>query len=122
MKPIIIVGVGGGAGSVCRYLIQLLVSRYLMVTFPLGTFLVNISGCFAIGLLYALAARNAWLNMEWRLLLITGVCGGYTTFSSYSFEGVSLLRQGNYVYFALYIGLSVALGLLATFAGAAVVR
>jgi fluoride exporter len=122
MKSILLIGLGGAVGSVARFLIQVWVARYVIVTFPLGTFLVNISGCFAIGLLYGIAGRHAWLTPEWRLLLITGVCGGFTTFSSYSFEGMSLLREGAYLYFGLYVVLSVVLGLLATFCGLALMR
>ena len=119
MKAILIIWLGGGLGSVCRYLVQLGVSRLLTVSFPAGTFLVNISGCFVIGLLYGLAEKYAVLTAEWRLFLITGLCGGYTTFSSFSYEGVSLFRQGNYSYFILYVGLSVFVGLLSTLAGMA---
>ena len=122
MKTLILIGLGGAVGSICRYLMQIFISRYVTLTFPLGTFLVNISGCFAIGLLFGLANKYAWMTIEWRLLLITGVCGGYTTFSSYSYEGLTLLRQGNYLYFASYILLSVLLGLLATWGGLAVVK
>jgi CrcB protein len=122
MKSLILIGLGGAVGSICRYLMQIFISRYVTVTFPLGTFLVNISGCFAIGLLFGLANKYAWMTIEWRLLLITGVCGGYTTFSSYSFEGLTLFRQGNYFYFASYILLSVFLGLMATWGGLAVVK
>jgi len=83
---------------------------------------VNITGCFIIGLLFGLVNRHAWLTMEWRLFLITGICGGYTTFSSFSYESISLIREGNYLYFISYVLLSVALGLLATFGGAALAR
>jgi CrcB protein len=62
------------------------------------------------------------MTIEWRLLLITGVCGGYTTFSSYSYECISLIREGNYAYFALYMILSVTLGLLVTAGGMALVK
>jgi CrcB protein len=98
------------------------IGRAAPSAFPLGTFLVNISGCLLIGLLYGMASKFGWFTMEWRLLLITGICGGYTTFSSYSYEGISLLRQGNYLYFGLYVGGSVVLGLLATFLGTILIK
>ena len=122
MKTLVIIGLGGAVGSIGRYLVQIAVGRYITVTFPLGTLIVNITGCFLIGLLYGLAERHAWMTMEWRLFLITGICGGYTTFSSYSYESISLLRDGSYSYFFLYIASSVVLGLLATFGGMLAVR
>lgn len=122
MKYLLITGLGGAIGSIGRYLMQVGISKYVAIAFPLGTFLVNISGCFIIGVLYGLSNKFAWMTIEWRLLLITGVCGGYTTFSSYSYECISLIREGNYVYFALYMILSVALGLLMTAGGMALVK
>lgn len=117
MKPILFVGLGGAIGSICRYLVQVGISKMLTLTFPFGTFIVNITGCFIIGVLYGLALKQPLFTVEWRLFLITGICGGYTTFSSFSYEGISLMNNGNYLYFALYIGLSVLLGLLATWGG-----
>jgi CrcB protein len=122
MKLVFIIGLGGGLGSIFRYLMQVFVSRHLPIAFPWGTFLVNCSGCFLIGVLYALAARYSWLTVEWRMFLITGLCGGYTTFSSFSYESISLFRQGAYSYFLLYTVLSVVLGLLATVAGVAIFK
>lgn len=122
IRIILLIGVGGGIGSIGRYLIQVLITRHFASTFPAGTLVVNITGCFIIGLLFGLVNRHAWLTMEWRLFLITGICGGYTTFSSFSYESISLIREGNYLYFISYVLLSVALGLLATFGGAALAR
>ncbi|WP_447640339.1 MULTISPECIES: fluoride efflux transporter CrcB [Chitinophagaceae] len=122
IKSILIIWFGGGLGSVLRYLVQLGMSKVLTVVFPTGTFLINVTGCFVIGLLYGLANRYAVLTAEWRLFLITGLCGGYTTFSSFSYESISLLREGNYLYFILYVGLSVVLGLLATLAALNIVK
>ena len=122
MKAILIIWLGGGIGSVLRYLVQLGISKLVTVTFPTGTFLVNITGCFVIGLLYGLSGRYAALTSEWRLFLITGLCGGYTTFSSFSYESISLLRQGNYTYFILYTVLSVVIGLFSTIGGMNIVK
>jgi CrcB protein len=122
MKTILVIGLGGAIGSIGRYLIGGYIYRHLATTFPAGTFVVNITGCFIIGLLYGLASRHAWLTLEWRLFLITGICGGYTTFSSFSFESMELFRHGNHVYFLLYVLLSVLLGLLATVGGAVLAR
>ena len=122
IKILFLIGLGGGIGSIGRYLVQVLITRHFASTFPAGTLVVNITGCFIIGLLFGLVNRHAWLTMEWRLFLITGICGGYTTFSSFSYESISLIREGNYLYFISYVLLSVALGLLATFGGAALAR
>ena len=122
MKNLIIIGVGGAFGAVARHLVGALVIRHVSWAFPLGTFLVNLSGCFFIGLLYGIAVRYSWLTLEWRLFLITGICGGYTTFSSFSFESISLVRQGHYTYFFLYVLGSVILGLLATVIGIMVIK
>jgi CrcB protein len=122
MRALLFVGIGGGIGSMLRYAISLIIGRHVPITFPLGTFLVNISGCFMIGVFYSLAARYSGFNPEWRLLLITGICGGYTTFSTFSYDGLILLREGSNLYFMLYVLGSVVLGLLATFAGAAIFK
>jgi CrcB protein len=122
VKAILIIWLGGGIGSVLRYLVQLGISKLVTVTFPAGTFLVNITGCFVIGLLYGLSGRYAALTSEWRLFLITGLCGGYTTFSSFSYESISLFRQGNYTYFILYTVLSVLIGLFSTIGGMNIIK
>jgi CrcB protein len=122
VKAILIIWLGGGIGSVLRYLVQLGINKLVTVTFPTGTFLVNITGCFVIGLLYGLSGRYAALTSEWRLFLITGLCGGYTTFSSFSYESISLFRQGNYTYFILYTVLSVVIGLFSTIGGMNIVK
>ena len=116
------IGVGGGIGSMLRYWVQLYVSRHLTQTFPLGTLLVNISGCLLIGVFYGLSIKNTVITPDWRLFLITGLCGGYTTFSAFSLESISLFRQGNYAYFILYTSLSFVLGLSATVIGTAVTK
>jgi fluoride exporter len=122
MRPLLFVGIGGGLGSMLRYLIQVFVGRHVPLVFPLGTFLVNISGCFLIGLFYSLANKYTGFSPEWRLFLITGICGGYTTFSTYSYDGLMLLKQGSGLSFLIYVVGSVVLGLLATFAGAAILK
>ncbi|HRO45293.1 fluoride efflux transporter CrcB [Agriterribacter sp.] len=119
LKQLLFIGIGGGIGSILRYTVQWCMSRHTSMVFPAGTFIVNITGCFLIGLFYALAAKDNILNIEWRLFLITGLCGGYTTFSSFSYENLVLLKQGHYLQFSLYAGLSVLLGLLATVGGMA---
>ena len=122
MKLLLYIFLGGGIGSVFRHLLGLWIDRQLTTAFPTGTFVVNITGCFLIGLLYGIAIRYSWLNVEWRLFLITGICGGYTTFSSFSYQALGLIREGNYGYFVLYAVGSVVLGLAATMLGTAIMR
>lgn len=122
MKALLIIWLGGGIGSVFRYLVQIGISKLVHVTFPVGTFVVNITGCFIIGLLYGLADKYSAITFEWRLFLITGLCAGYSTYSSFSYEGISLFRQGNYTYFILYITLTVVVGLFATLGGMTIIK
>ena len=122
MKAIFIVGAGGFVGSAARYLSQLFVSKYFPSSFPWPTFTVNIAGCFIIGVVYALSARGNLVSPEVRLLLVTGFCGGFTTFSSFAFDNVNLLQEDNFLYAFIYMALSVLLGILATYAGAFLVR
>lgn len=122
MKPLLVIGLGSALGGIGRYLAQVFIGKYTTLTFPVGTLIVNLTGCFLIGILFGLSSRYAWMTTEWRLFLITGICGGYTTFSSFSLESITLLRQGNYLYFCLYILGSVGIGLIATVVGSAVVR
>lgn len=122
MKEIAYIFIGGGVGSVLRYLAQISINeRMSSIGFPFswGTFIVNIAGSLLIGLFYSISER--WnLSMEMRLLLTTGLCGGFTTFSTFSNDGLSLLRGEFYGTFLLYALLSIGLGLVAVLAGGAI--
>jgi fluoride exporter len=111
MKIVLIVFAGSGAGGVLRYFIQKFFIDAGFVQFPAGTFVVNIAGCFLIGLFEALAAKNNLISPEWRLALTTGLCGGFTTFSTFANENINLLHNGDYLYFSIYLILSIVLGL-----------
>ena len=119
---IILIAIGGLLGSVARYLSVVYITRFFPNPFPFGTFAVNIIGCLVIGVIYGLSLRYIWLTPEWRLLLATGFCGGFTTFSAFALENVQLLQQSNYSMFALYSISSFVLGLLAVFAGLSLTR
>jgi len=80
MRPLLYVGIGGGLGSILRYLLQVFAGRHIPIAFPVGTFLVNFSGCLLIGICYSLASRYAGFSPEWRLFLITGICGIHDIF------------------------------------------
>jgi CrcB protein len=121
LKTITLVGIGGAIGSILRYLASTLISTKILSGFPWGTLLINITGCFIIGVVYAFAEKNS-ISPEWRFFLATGICGGYTTFSTFSLESFSLLRDGHYFYASAYISSSVILGILATFAPVIVIE
>lgn len=117
IKNILLVGLGGAAGSILRFLCQKWVSSISNLSFPLGTFLVNVTGCFLIGIFFSLAAKHESFNYNTQVLLMTGLCGGFTTFSAFTLEGMGLIRQDKTGLFLLYIGSSVIIGLLATWLG-----
>ncbi|MBK9731298.1 MAG: fluoride efflux transporter CrcB [Chitinophagaceae bacterium] len=116
-KLLIIVGLGGFLGTVARFLSQQLVYKLYPVVFPYGTLVVNITGCFLIGIFYALSERGNVLSPDWRMFLTTGFCGGFTTFSAFTYESVQLINNKDYLYLAIYASVSVAAGIAATFAG-----
>jgi fluoride exporter len=115
------IALGGAAGSVLRYLAGGTVQRMGGVGFPVGTLVVNVTGCLLIGAL-SQHFMNTQTHPYMRAALITGFCGGYTTFSAFSLETVGLIEGGAYGKAAAYIVLSLALSILATFAGMAAVR
>lgn len=117
MKLLFLVGAGGFCGSVSRFLLSKYIQGNVLSSFPYGTFLVNITGCFLIGFFYGLADRGNLINADVRMFLTVGFCGGFTTFSTFANENIAFLKEGNLLYFALYCGLSVFLGLLLTYLG-----
>ncbi|MCP2042162.1 fluoride efflux transporter CrcB [Pontibacter sp. HSC-36F09] len=116
MKILLAIGAGSFIGGVGRYLLSQLIQTKNLTQFPVGTMVVNIVGCFLIGLVFGFAAKGN-LPDEWRLFLATGILGGFTTFSAFSLESITLLQNGQTGQAILYILASVLLGLLATFAG-----
>src|ERR1700733_8675726 len=117
IRNILLVGAGGSVGSVARYLCQRWIYHLYPHPFPWGTLVVNLSGCFLIGAIYSMSEKSSLFDAELRLLLITGLCGGFTTFSTFAFENVTLLRSGNITYFLLYTFSSLVLGILAVLGG-----
>jgi fluoride exporter len=122
MKILFLIGTGGFIGSIARYLTQQSISKVLPVIFPYGTLMVNVSGCFLIGIIYALTDRGSLISPEWRFFLATGFCGGFTTFSTFSYESYGLLREGEYMFLSLYVLLSLLLSILATIGGITIIR
>ena len=121
MKIILAIGAGSFIGGVLRYLLSQLVQTKFLSTFPFGTLTVNLIGCFLIGLVFGLTDRGN-LTPEWRLFLATGLLGGFTTFSAFSIETVSLFRDGQFFYATAYISSSVVVGIIATFIGFAIIK
>lgn len=121
-RTLLAVGVGSFLGGIARYGVQFYFQRSFPSSFPLGTLVVNVAGCFIIGIIYALSVKENLLSPQWRIFLATGFCGGFTTFSTFAYENIFLLSEREYLSTALYIGLSVLLGLLAAYAGALLVR
>jgi CrcB protein len=121
MKLVLLVGFGSFIGGMSRYLVTLLVQNKILSTFPYGTLAVNIIGCFLIGVIYGFSERGN-MNPEWRLFLATGIMGGFTTFSSFSNETVSMLRDAEYLPAFSYVAFSVLIGLAATFGGISLIK
>ena len=116
-KNILLVALGGSLGSVARYLSHKYISSLSSHPFPTGTLLVNIIGCLLIGVFYGISVKQNYLTPEFRLLLMTGFCGGFTTFSAFTLEGMNLLQQQRVFLFLLYFAASVTIGLAATYLG-----
>ncbi|SCD19891.1 putative membrane protein [Proteiniphilum saccharofermentans] len=117
-KDIFYVGIGGGIGSILRFIASRLVARYVAAEWLFaGTLVVNMTGCFLIGLLSGWMLAHQPENQSFRLLLIVGFCGGYTTFSTFAFENLRLIEANQWGLFALYTFTSVLVGLLAVWGG-----
>ena len=117
MQAVLLIFFGGGVGSLLRYGLSRWINNTVITEFPLGTFLVNIIGCFLIGFIIYYVERYGEHAQQWRLLLVTGLCGGFTTFSAFSLENVQLLTDQRIFIFLAYTAGSVILGLLATYLG-----
>lgn len=117
IKNILLVGLGGSIGSIARYLTQKWFAANYLQPFPWGTFVVNIIGCLLIGLFWGLSFKSIDNNESWKFFLMTGLCGGYTTFSAFTLEGIGLIKDQKLVLFFSYVAASVVLGLLATYLG-----
>lgn len=117
IKNLILVAIGGASGSVLRYLIHWIVSKRSVSFFPYQTFIVNIVGCLLIGLLVGYLSRIQSENETLKLLLITGFCGGFTTFSAFGLENINMIQNQNYQLAIIYTSLSLILGILAVSLG-----
>lgn len=113
LKTILIIASAGAIGSVLRFFTSLLINKFWSNHFPLATFLTNVIGCFLVGYFFGILDRLQLTDSDLKGLLITGFCGGFTTFSAFGLESVNLFQNQNLSIAVLYIGLSITLGLLA---------
>ena len=111
IRNLLLVALGGAGGSVLRYLLS-----NINTSFPWGTFAVNVLGSFLIGLLVGLMSKGV-LSPEMKLLLVTGFCGGFTTFSTFANESFGMMKADDVLLTALYVGASVIIGILAVWGG-----
>lgn len=119
---ILIVMAGGALGTAARYLLGGFAAERWGTLFPYGTFIINLSGCLAIGFIGTLALERSLIGPEMRIFLMVGILGGFTTFSSFGFETMKLLEESNYLYAAFYSFGSLFLGILAVYLGMILAR
>ena len=122
MKAFLFVFLGSGIGGALRYGISLAFVSVYPLKFPLPTFIANIIAAFLVGLFYALAIEKSWVDRGYILLLTTGLCGGLSTFSAFSYETMKLWQGHQYLMSVVYVGLSVIACLVFTFIGSKVIQ
>ena len=122
MLNIVFVAIGGGIGATTRYLVSTWAAARFGSTFPYGTLIVNVVGCFIIGAFMSIATERLIVNPYWRLFIAVGFLGGLTTFSSFSFETLRLLEEADIMQAFTNVGLNVLAGLTATWLGIAAAR
>ena len=115
IKTIIYIGVGGAIGSVLRYLIAIFINKYWSSSFPFATFIINILGCFLIGFFIGFLEKHNLTDVNLKSFLIIGFCGGFTTFSAFSQENLSLFQNQNIISGSIYLCLSAFLGISSKF-------
>lgn len=117
MKTLIFVGIGGAIGSILRYLTGIYFQKMDTGNFPLATFIANAIGCLLIGLFMGYLTKNNLVDSQLKWFLVTGFCGGFTTFSTFGFENIQLLQQQQYLLALTYTLVSVFVGITAVFLG-----
>ena len=117
MKQFLLVGLGGFIGSVARFWVSKLNIYFHFLSIPMGTLTVNILGSFIIGFITGISAKSELISPSLRLFLMVGICGGFTTFSSFTNENMTLIQNGQILSALLYTGLSIFLGFSAVYLG-----
>ncbi|MEG0887577.1 MAG: fluoride efflux transporter CrcB [Bacteroides sp.] len=121
-KAMLIAGAGGFVGTCARYLVGKLATHLFTSPFPYGTFAVNVIGSLIIGLLFGMAEKHNLISTNMNILLITGFCGGFTTFSSFADDMYLLMQNKHWSYFSIYLGLSIILGIVLVWVGRSIVK
>lgn len=122
LKSILIVGFGGFVGTVARFLTSRYFQENIASVFPWSTFFINIAGSLLIGIFYGISEKGDFMSPDVRLFLTVGICGGFTTFSTFSNDAFILLRQEEWFRFAFYTSMSFFLGLLAVYTGRIIIK
>ncbi|HWQ33233.1 MAG TPA: fluoride efflux transporter CrcB [Blastocatellia bacterium] len=122
MNKLVVVALGGALGALARYWLGGLISARWPTQFPLGTFVINLTGSFIIGFFLTLVSQRLTIHPHWRLLVAVGFVGAYTTFSTFEYETLRLIEEGNLLSAALNVILSVALGFIAVWLGVVAAR
>ena len=117
LRAILLIGLGGGIGSILRYLTAAGINKYFSGAFPLAIFIVNIIGCLIVGFCLGIFEKNQVVNPDLKLLFVTGFCGGYTTFSTFAYENVNLVQNNNSLMAFVYIAASIVIGMFAVWLG-----
>jgi fluoride exporter len=117
MKQLLLVGVGGFIGSIARFLVQKLNLNWHVLSIPMGTLTVNVLGSLLIGFIIGVSGKSEIISPGLRLFLMVGICGGFTTFSSFTAENMTLMQNGQFATVLIYTGLSILLGFLAVYLG-----
>lgn len=117
MKQLLFVGLGGFLGSIARYLVSKLNLYWHFLSIPMGTLTVNVLGSLVIGFIVGISQKSELISSDMRLFLMVGVCGGFTTFSSFTNENMMLMQNGQFATALLYTGSSILLGFLAVYLG-----
>lgn len=117
MKQLLLVGVGGFIGSIARYLVSKLNLYWHFLSIPMGTLTVNIVGSFIIGIIAGISTKSEIISPDLRLFLMVGICGGFTTFSSFTNENMMLMQNGQFLTALIYTGSSILFGFLAVYLG-----
>ena len=122
MKSFLLVFLGGGIGSSCRFLISNIINNSFKSFHYLGTFSVNVIGCIIVGIVMGFLQKENNFNQNYLLLFSSGFCGGFTTFSAFANENLDLIKNGNFSVFFLYIISSVVFGIAAAYLGYLIVK